>query len=99
MRPFLLLLLTACAGPAPYRIAEADAAPRPRAAEVLASNDPLTAETGVEAVDEEHHHDPVCGMTVDPKTANGGSVTQDGKTYFFCSLGCRKAFESKHGGS
>lgn len=104
MRPyFLLLLLTACARPAPYRIAETEAAPRPPAAEVLASGDPLAAETGVKAVDgDEHHHhhhdetvDPVCGMTVDPKTAKGGSVTRDGKTYVFCSPGCRKAFEAR----
>ncbi len=35
--------------------------------------------------------DPVCGMTVDPKTAAGSSEYQ-GKTYFFCSPGCKKQF-------
>ena len=92
MRTILLLLLSACAAPAPYRIAETEAAPRPPSAELLTSNDPLDAKTGVDAP-EEHEHDPVCGMTVDPKNAKGGSVTKDGKTYFFCSAGCRKAFQ------
>ncbi|HWR66526.1 MAG TPA: YHS domain-containing protein [Bellilinea sp.] len=37
--------------------------------------------------------DPVCGMSVDPKTAAGKTEYQ-GKTYYFCSLGCKKSFES-----
>jgi YHS domain-containing protein len=36
--------------------------------------------------------DPVCGMTIDPKTATGKSEYQ-GKTYYFCSLGCKKEFD------
>jgi YHS domain-containing protein len=36
--------------------------------------------------------DPVCGMTVDPKTAAGKSEYQ-GKTFYFCSLGCKKEFD------
>lgn len=36
--------------------------------------------------------DPVCGMTVDPETA-AGKAEYKGKTYYFCSEGCRKAFE------
>ena len=36
--------------------------------------------------------DPVCGMDVDPKTAAGKSEYQ-GQTYYFCSLGCKKAFD------
>ena len=36
--------------------------------------------------------DPVCGMTVDPNTAAGKSEYQ-GKTYYFCSLGCKNAFD------
>jgi xanthine dehydrogenase accessory factor len=35
--------------------------------------------------------DPICGMTVDPATANW-SAEQDGETYYFCAPGCRKAF-------
>lgn len=36
--------------------------------------------------------DPVCGMDVDPKTANWSSTYQ-GQTYYFCSPGCKKAFD------
>jgi len=36
--------------------------------------------------------DPVCGMDVDPKTAAGKSV-YEGKTYYFCSPGCKKDFD------
>ena len=52
----------------------------------------------------EHHHghehggsgpgataiDPVCEMVVDPKTARSAEVR--GKTYYFCSEGCRIKF-------
>ena len=31
--------------------------------------------------------DPVCSMTVDPKTA-ADKATYKGKTYYFCSRGC-----------
>jgi Cu+-exporting ATPase len=36
--------------------------------------------------------DPVCGMTVDPATARGGSLEHAGTTYYFCSPGCRTKF-------
>ena len=36
--------------------------------------------------------DPVCGMDVDPTTAKHTSEHQ-GKTYYFCAPGCKKAFE------
>ncbi|MBA4383935.1 MAG: YHS domain-containing protein [Anaerolinea sp.] len=36
--------------------------------------------------------DPVCGMDVDPKTATEKSEYQ-GKTYYFCSAGCKKSFD------
>ncbi len=36
--------------------------------------------------------DPVCGMTVDPATARGGSHVYKGTTYYFCSAGCRQKF-------
>jgi len=47
-----------------------------------------------------HHHDeggmqaedPVCGMTVDVATAEHTSVL-DGKTYYFCSAGCKQRFD------
>jgi len=35
--------------------------------------------------------DPVCGMDVDPKTAL--NAVHEGKTYYFCSPGCKKQFE------
>jgi len=38
--------------------------------------------------------DPVCGMEIDPKTAAGKSEYQ-GKTYYFCSSGCKKAFDKE----
>ena len=38
--------------------------------------------------------DPVCGMDVDPKTAAGKSEYQ-GQTYYFCSTGCKKAFDKE----
>lgn len=34
--------------------------------------------------------DPVCGMKVNQKTAEG--LTRGGKTYYFCASGCRKQF-------
>jgi len=36
--------------------------------------------------------DPVCGMDVDPKTAAGKTEYQ-GQVYYFCSLGCKRAFD------
>lgn len=37
--------------------------------------------------------DPVCNMNVDEETAEY-KTTYDGKTYYFCALGCKKAFEA-----
>ena len=39
-------------------------------------------------------NDPVCGMDVDPKAAAGNS-DYEGKTYYFCSQGCKKAFDKE----
>jgi Cu+-exporting ATPase len=36
--------------------------------------------------------DPVCGMTVDPKTAL--HQVRDGETFYFCSEQCREKFLS-----
>jgi Cu+-exporting ATPase len=36
--------------------------------------------------------DPVCGMQVDEKKA-AGSAAHGGKTYYFCSPGCKASFE------
>lgn len=38
--------------------------------------------------------DPVCGMQVDPEKAAGKSEYQ-GRTYFFCSAGCKRKFDEK----
>ena len=38
--------------------------------------------------------DPVCGMDVDPKTADFESTYQ-GKTYYFCSPGCKRDFDKE----
>ncbi len=35
--------------------------------------------------------DPVCGMTVNPKTTDI-VATVEGQVYYFCAEGCRKAF-------
>ena len=37
--------------------------------------------------------DPVCGMTVDEKTAAGRSDYQ-GKTYYFCAAICKTRFDA-----
>lgn len=38
--------------------------------------------------------DPVCGMDIDPKTSAGKSEYK-GQTYYFCSAGCKKAFDKE----
>ena len=36
--------------------------------------------------------DPVCGMDVEESTA-AATYEYGGKTYYFCAVGCKKAFE------
>ena len=36
--------------------------------------------------------DPVCGMSLDEKKA-AATVSHGGKTYYFCSTGCKATFE------
>ena len=38
--------------------------------------------------------DPVCGMQVDERTAKD-KTQHDGKTYAFCSPGCKTKFEQR----
>lgn len=38
--------------------------------------------------------DPVCGMDVDERKAAGTSVYR-GRTYYFCSNGCKAAFDQE----
>lgn len=35
--------------------------------------------------------DPVCNMNVEPEKA-AGKAEHEGATYYFCSVGCQKAF-------
>lgn len=54
--------------------------------------------------DHNHHHchnhgptqtqvvDPVCGMTIDPKTAKGGSADYKDQTFYFCNPKCKTKF-------
>jgi uncharacterized membrane protein YraQ (UPF0718 family)/YHS domain-containing protein len=43
---------------------------------------------------EEQVRDPVCGMTVDPATTTE-RIERGGQTYYFCSSGCRAAFQKE----
>jgi Cu+-exporting ATPase len=38
--------------------------------------------------------DPVCGMDVDPKDPKAIKTEHGGKTYYFCSDGCKRSFEA-----
>lgn len=38
--------------------------------------------------------DPVCGMTVDPKTAKGGGTLYKGEVIYFCNPKCKVKFEA-----
>src|SRR4051812_23646908 len=37
-------------------------------------------------------HDPVCGMSVTPGKAKGGSATYQAREYWFCNPKCREKF-------
>lgn len=39
------------------------------------------------------HKDPICGMQVEESAAAGQSE-YEGKTYYFCSTGCKAKFEA-----
>jgi Cu+-exporting ATPase len=40
------------------------------------------------------HSDPVCGMHVDERRAAQTQLTFAGRTFYFCSQGCKEAFEN-----
>ena len=42
-------------------------------------------------------HDPVCHMDIDPSSAAGTSE-YEGKTYYFCSRGCKVDFDADPAG-
>jgi len=58
-----------------------------RASGALPRQSAQAAKPAAEAVD------PVCGMTV-TADASGRPLQHDGVTYYFCSAGCRRAFEN-----
>ncbi|WP_448059774.1 heavy metal translocating P-type ATPase [Cellulomonas hominis] len=81
--------------------------PAPRAGSPVRTTDPVV-EIGRDHEEEENpmsHHDhhqhkntatfvdPVCGMSVDPKTA-AASREHDGATFYFCSPGCAATFDA-----
>jgi len=39
--------------------------------------------------------DPVCHMTVDLDSPDGGTWEHEGKTYYFCGPGCNKSFQKE----
>ena len=53
---------------------------------------PGSAPTAIIQREENMAIDPICKMDVDPKTAKWKS-TYNGKEYFFCAPGCKKAFD------
>lgn len=38
--------------------------------------------------------DPVCGMSVKEANPPGGTSEHQGKTYYFCSAGCKLSFDA-----
>jgi uncharacterized membrane protein YraQ (UPF0718 family)/YHS domain-containing protein len=60
----------------------------------LRTGGPVMLQEMEEMPSEEQVRDPVCGMTVDPATATE-RVEHAGRTYYFCSAGCRAAFEKE----
>ena len=45
--------------------------------------------------------DPICGMDVNEGNPSGGTSEYRGKTYYFCSAGCKRTFDAdpaKHAG-
>ncbi len=48
---------------------------------------PFIGKSGEKAID------PVCHMEVDMKKPAGGKFDYKGKSYYFCSPGCKRSFE------
>jgi Cu(I)/Ag(I) efflux system membrane fusion protein len=49
---------------------------------------------GAAAKEQQKEKDPVCGMEVDPKSPDTLKTEHGGRTYYFCSDHCKKAFEA-----
>lgn len=54
-----------------------------------------SGQAGVEPMTTTKAIDPVCGMSVDPETARGGSLTHAGMVYYFCNPRCREKFAAE----
>ena len=63
-----------------------------RASGALGSDRPAQAAQAARTQPPPQATDPVCGMTV-TADATGRPLEHDGVTYYFCSAGCRRAFE------
>ena len=48
----------------------------------------------VNNTDNKKERDPICGMLVDPKTADS-YFEYDGLSYYFCCGGCKEKFEAE----
>ena len=53
----------------------------------------MNQRTTVDRADAARPIDPVCGMAVDPASA-AGSWTYEGRTYYFCNVGCLEKFRA-----
>src|SRR5438309_8539277 len=58
---------------------------------IKAGDDPTVNQASQPPGGSETVRDPVCGMQVDPATAKH-RAEHDGRSYFFCSAGCRTKF-------
>jgi len=56
-------------------------------------DNPMTHHTSHTSDDTALVTDPVCGMTIDPKTA-AATREHDGTTFYFCSTGCATTFDA-----
>ncbi len=52
---------------------------------------------GSSSLPDRNAKDPVCGMTVDPAAARGGSSVYEGAEYFFCNPKCNERFRAEPG--
>ncbi|MDP2345798.1 MAG: YHS domain-containing protein [Deltaproteobacteria bacterium] len=57
------------------------------------STKPMFAKT-LDAADDSQETDPVCGMAV-PRSAAPADAYCEGQHFFFCSSGCKQAFEQE----
>jgi len=68
------------------------AAAEPPAVKAEPGRDKAMAAASGSAAPEDRAKDPICGMVVDKRTAL--KTERGGRTYYFCSAGCQRTFES-----